>query len=271
MSETKSTVIIDGKEIDLSSFEGYSEEDFDPDQIFDCGQCFCWEKNEDGVWERKRPVKDLRRYFDLDRDYSDIKRYLADGDEVMAKAIEAGRGIRILRQDRWETLVSFIISQNNNIPRIKKCINSLIDVFGEFPSPDRLAGATVEDLQPCHLGYRDKYLIEAARQIAEEPSFLKELASSEVSADEAVETLQKLSGVGPKVASCVALFCLGKTDSFPIDVWMKRVMAQLYGIPENDVKAMSRYAKEHFAPYGGIAQQYLFYFITHKGVDKRRK
>ena len=102
--------------------------------------------------------------------------------------------------------------------------------------------------------------------VAEEPDQLEKLYGVEEAF--AVEALRKYPGVGPKVANCVALFCLGAVDSFPVDVWMKRVMNQLYGIPEKDVKAMHEYACEHFAPYGGIAQQYLFYYITHKGVDK---
>lgn len=269
MNRKNSTVIAAGETIELDKYEGYREEDFCLDQIFDCGQCFRWEKNSDGIWETPEHIKDVRYYFDMDRDYGKIKRRLAKGDKVMAKAIRAGSGIRILNQDRWETLVSFIISQNNNIPRIKKCIASLTDVFGEFPSPQVLAKAAATDLEPCHLGYRDRYLIETAQQITDDPGLLDRLADTEVTAGEAVLVLQNLSGVGPKVANCVALFCLGKMDSFPVDVWMKRVMNQLYGIPEKDVKAISRYAAENFAPYGGIAQQYLFHYITHKGVDKR--
>lgn len=261
--------------------------DFDPDQIFDCGQCFRWERNEDGSWEgtvgcgsesrrakleydKEQKLLHMyeiapaaadgeafwRNYFDLDRDYSEIKQRLAEGDEVMAEAIEFGSGIRILKQDEWETIVSFIISQNNNIPRIKKCIRSVAELFGDadggLPEAEQMAKLNEEDLAPCRLGYRARYLVTAAKQVTGEEM------------PEDADGLRCLCGVGPKVANCIDLFGLGNVDSFPIDVWMKRVMSQLYGIAENDVKSMEKYASEHFAPYGGIAQQYLFYYITHK-------
>ena len=295
----------------IKVFEADGVSDFDPEQIFDCGQCFRWQKAEDGFWEGivgcglngrravlvfddeqkllqvyeaalnrsgadyhasreleqagKDPGKAFagterfwREYFDLDKDYGAIKTYLADGDATMAKAIEFGRGIRILKQDKWETIVSFIISQNNNIPRIKKCIDSVAKLCGgpggSLPEAKDLAKLEEEDLAPCRLGYRAKYLIKAARQVVED------------GLPENNDQLRCLCGVGPKVANCIELFGLGNADSFPIDVWMKRVMNELYGIPETDVKAMQEYAAEHFAPYGGIAQQYLFYYITHRSM-----
>ncbi|MGI6766458.1 MAG: DNA-3-methyladenine glycosylase family protein [Lentihominibacter sp.] len=292
-----------GKNSDIIQFD--KVKDFNPEHIFDCGQCFRWEPVDEeepqGAWQgiagdraatieydsdkevltiypgRKEDREFWRKYFDLDRDYGVIKQRLSENDPVMTKAIEAGGGIRILNQDRWETLVSFIISQNNNIPRIKKCINSLAEVLGEpigkasdddktiyaLPAPEVLARATEEDLAPCRLGYRAGYLIEAAGQVVEETADMEALADEDISAEDAAESLRGFCGVGPKVANCVALFCLGKVDCFPLDVWMKRVMNKLYGIPEKDVGAMAEYAREHFSPYGGIAQQYLFYYITH--------
>lgn len=276
--------------------------DFDPDQIFDCGQCFRWEKTgyrnpsqkedaavlpdiwegitggrhasvdyqdgvltiwdsmlEDGLCTEEESCAYWHHYFDLDRDYGKIKRKLSRGDAVMKKAIKEGGGIRILNQDPWEVLISFIISQNNNIPRIKKCINSLADALGEkgnLPTPQVLAKADLTDLAECKLGYRDKYLIETAGQFLE------------WGMPDSAEELLKFSGIGPKVANCIALFGMGLVDSFPIDVWMRRVMHELYGIDEKNVKEMAAFARENFAPYGGIAQQYLFYYITHKTVDK---
>lgn len=275
--------------------------DFHLDHIFDCGQCFRWEKQPDGAYLgtalgrsvlmdydaegetltiHGADMEDFetvwRRYLDLDRDYSSIKKILAEKDEVVAKAIEYGHGIRILNQEKWETLLSFIISQNNNIPRIKKCIESLAQTLGEksgeyrgrefysLPSPERLAGATLDDLAPCRLGYRAKYLIETAKQVAEEGmESLERLGSDEVSSQETFEALKDYCGVGPKVANCIALFSMGKLDRFPIDVWVKKVMNRLYGIDENDMKTMAAFAEESFGQYGGIAQQYLFYYITH--------
>lgn len=275
--------------------------DFDTDHIFDCGQCFRWERNEDGSYtgmafgkpatisyEKESGTLQIvgasqedynsvwRHYLDLDRDYASIKKKLAAGDPVMERAIAYGSGIRILNQEKWETLLAFIISQNNNIPRIKKCIESLAQTLGEevgefggrtwykLPSPERLAAATEEDLAPCRLGYRAKYLIATGKKVAEDGiESLEELASPQLTAADTVERLREYTGVGPKVANCIALFAMGRIDSFPIDVWVKRVMHQLYGIEEGNVKAMAKYAQEHFGQLGGIAQQYLFYYITH--------
>lgn len=275
--------------------------DFHPDHIFDCGQCFRWEKNEDGSYtgiafghvvridyDHENEILMIhgaseedfeniwKDYLDLDRDYGVIKNRLSSKDEIIGKAIEFGHGIRILNQEKWETLLSFIISQNNNIPRIKKCINALAETLGEYvgdyegkayyslPAPEVLANATLEDLAPCKLGYRAKYLIETAKKVhAEGIESLEGLSSCELSAKETCEALRRYSGVGPKVANCIALFAMRKFDSFPIDVWVKKVMNTMYGIDENDMKKMADYAEENFGEYGGIAQQYLFYYITH--------
>lgn len=276
-------------------------EDFDPDHIFDCGQCFRWHKNPDGSYsgiafghparigyEQKKKQLMIygadaeafesiwRRYLDLDRDYSHIKKTLAGRDETIGKAIDFGQGIRILNQEKWETLLSFIISQNNNIPRIKKCIETLAETLGEpagtfegklyysLPTPEKLAAATPEHLAVCKLGYRDKYLIETAKQVKEQGlAQLEALGEPAFSAEETCEALRGYCGVGPKVASCIALFAMGKQDSFPIDTWVKKVMNRLYGIAENDRKKMASFAAETFGEYGGMAQQYLFYYITH--------
>lgn len=278
--------------------------DFHLDHVFDCGQCFRWEKNEDGSYSgiacgriltvdyddaaetlllqgaTKQDFDGIwRRYFDLDRDYALIKRRLSEKDPVIRKAISCGQGIRILNQEKWETLVSFIISQNNNIPRIKKCIAALAETLGtevgelrgkrcyNLPSPEVLAGACVEDLAPCKLGYRARYLIRTAQQVQQEGvKRLEQLGASEVSAAEALEALQGYCGVGGKVASCISLFSMGKTDSFPIDVWVKKAMNQLYGIQEQDTKTMAEFARDKFGIYGGFAQQYLFYYITHNNL-----
>lgn len=275
--------------------------DFDLDHIFDCGQCFRWEKNPDGSYtgtahgkivtmDYNKENKCLtihnateedfhniwRNYLDLDRNYSEIKSLLKQRDTVIAQAIDYGYGIRILNQEKWETLLSFIISQNNNIPRIKKNINSLAEVMGEYlgeyngkeyyslPSPEVLAAAEIEDLSSCKLGYRAKYLIETARKVRDEGiDSLEALGSAEISADKTLEALRKYCGVGPKVANCISLFSMGKIESFPIDTWVKKVMNQLYGIDEKNMKEMASFAAETFGEYGGIAQQYLFYYITH--------
>lgn len=285
--------------------------DFNLDHIFDCGQCFRWSRQEDGSYTgiamgkavnvslKEVPAgegpsrldlvidncskedfeKIWRSYLDLDRDYGAIKATLAESDQVMAKAIEGGSGIRILKQELWETMVSFIISQNNNIPRIKGCIENLARLFGEpageyggveyfnVPSAEVMSGLTAEDLAPCRLGYRAPYLVETARQVMERGGVEAVAADLEAAStpEEACEYLRGFQGVGPKVASCIALFGLGRLEAFPIDVWVRRVMNRLYGIDEKDIKGMNAYAAEHFGVNGGIAQQYLFYYI--RGLD----
>lgn len=276
--------------------------DFHLDHIFDCGQCFRWTKQKDGSYTgiaygkvtnisfipneesqycgtiilKGSTVSDFEQiwksYLDLDRNYSKIKEMFRKKDNTMAKAITYGEGIRILNQEEWETLISFIISQNNNIPRIKKCIESLCTSFGEkisafngrefysFPSPETLSKLTVEDLDLCKLGYRAKYMIETAKLVNSDS--LKLLGKMrQASKEEAREYLLSLCGVGPKVASCIMLFSMGKFDSFPMDVWVKRVMNQLYGIKEDDTAKMQDFADKNFGEFGGIAQQYLFYYI----------
>lgn len=269
--------------------------DFNLDHIFDCGQCFRWEKQDDGSYvgvamgkichmtfedgiltidncDQNEFENIWKPYLDLNKDYGTIKDLLSDKDEVIEKAAKYGYGIRILKQDFWETVVSFIISQNNNIPRIKGCIDNLSRLFGEkiggyngkecysLPTPEKLASLTVEDLEPVKLGYRASYLIKMAKQMIEQggPEAVEKRLSE---CENPIEELQKFCGVGPKVAACISLFGLGRVDAFPIDVWIRRVMNQLYGIDEKAVKEMNTYAKETFGEYGGIAQQYLFYYI----------
>ncbi|XVG96344.1 DNA-3-methyladenine glycosylase family protein [Eubacteriales bacterium KG127] len=218
-----------------------------------------------------------RNYLDLDRDYGEIKNTLIDEDDTISDAICFGSGIRILNQDLWEIIISFIISQNNHIPRIKGCIANLSKSFGRrlecydeislrneigvtercieqfipysLPTPEVLSQLTVDDLAPIRLGYRAKYLISAAKQVIDRgmPKCYEEIIS--------------LTGVGPKVANCISLFGLGERNSFPIDVWVKRVMNRVYGLPEDNVKVIAQFAEEKFGALGGYAQQYLFYYM----------
>ena len=277
--------------------------DFHLDHIFDCGQAFRWEKQPDGSYtgiaggrianiqfepdegcavEGRLIISNAEeedygfweKYLDMGRDYGSIKMQLGK-DPVMATAITYGEGIRLLQQEPWETLVSFIISQNNHIPRIKKCIESLSENFGEktgiykgrefysLPSPEKLAALTEEDLAVCRLGYRAKYLIATAKRVCELGiDSLNNAALPNVSSKEAYEYITGFTGVGPKVANCIMLFALGKYDSFPLDVWMKRVMEEEYGL--KTPKAMAEFAAEAFGEYGGFAQQYLFYYIRER-------
>mgnify|MGYP000843894130 CR=1 FL=1 len=274
--------------------------DFNLQQIFDCGQCFRWEREADGSYtgiafgkpvnislEETASLEGMltvdnttesdfemiwHPYLDLGRDYGPIKHTLAQSDAVMADVIRSGSGIRILNQDKWETVVSFLISQNSNIPRIKRCIETLACMFGteageyagrtfyELPAPEVLATLTVSDLEPVKLGYRAAYLIETAKAVAADDGEIL-ARTGDMPFEEAYTYLTGLHGIGPKVAHCILLFSMGKTESFPIDVWIRRVMHHLYGFAERDAAGIRSFAAETFGGYGGIAQQYLFYYM----------
>ena len=255
--------------------------DFDLARIFECGQCFRWTADENGVYTGVAfaRVARIRRsgnsifisgatedfeaiwlsYFDLGRDYAAIRRQLCV-DEFMQKATDFGAGIRILRQDRWETLCSFIISQCNNIPRIKKIISALCEHFGEiiefrgreyhaFPTASTLAALDAGALAPIRCGYRGEYIIGAAKAIASGRLDLDALARG--TPGDARAALKQLRGIGDKVANCVVLFGLNMLDAFPLDVWMKRAVGRQYGPGFDPVI---------FSPYAGIAQQYIYYY-----------
>ncbi len=202
-------------------------------------------------------------YLSLDVDYDEIDRAVTtaldrDGCAVMRRAAEAGRGIRILRQDGWEALCSFIVSQNNNIPRIKKIIAAMCEAYGEltadgkgrcFPTAQALCDAGEEAIFALRTGFRAKYLADAARAVASGEIDLDAVAKEEdFAACEAA--LMKIKGVGPKVADCALLFGFGKTEAYPVDVWMKKVAARHF---------KSGPDPRSFGKYAGIAQQYLFY------------
>lgn len=279
--------------------------DFCLKHIFECGQAFRWELQADGSYTgiasgkiaNMRFVPDgfgscqgtlilsnvseeeyktfWKAYLDLERDYAAIKTYLSAHDPVIRRAIKTGEGIRILQQDKWETLLSFLISQNNNIPRIKKCIEALCQGFGTlageyggrvyyaFPEPETLAALAPEDLAACRLGYRAKYLVETARKVVRDgKDCLERTGKAECSTQEAFEYITEFCGIGPKVANCILLFSMGRYDSFPIDVWVKKVMKELYGL--ESPKEIGAFAKKTFGRYGGFAQQYLFYYIRER-------
>ncbi len=241
----------------------------------DCGQSFRWAENADGSWSAVVKNKKVsvrisdgvlvisgdsdeafwRKYFDLDRDYESICRKISE-DKWLKKAIDRFPGIRILKQDEWEALCSFIISQNNNIPRIKGIISRLCAIFGEdlgdgdfaFPTAEKLAAQTVEDLAPLRAGFRAKYIIDAAKKVASGEVSFEKISCAPM--EEARAELQKISGVGPKVAECTLLYGFGRIEAFPVDVWVRRIMGELYpdGLPGVT------------SGVEGIAQQYLFHW-----------
>ena len=250
---------------------------FELEQTLDCGQAFRWQKNNDGSWNGIAKGKCINiskekddiiiygaskeefegiwlDYFDFSRNYESIYNSLTQN-EILKKAAEYGQGIRILNQEPFETLCSFIISQNNNIPRIKGIIERLCENFGTkcgerytFPDAKTLAKLTVDDLAVIRSGFRAKYIIDAAKKVASGEIDLDSLKTADI--DTAREALMKIKGVGPKVADCVLLFSLSHINAFPKDVWIKRAMEVLFKGELPDC------AKE----YGGIAQQYIFYY-----------
>ena len=270
--------------------------DFDLTETFDCGQCFRWEKVDDSyfgiafgmplkisqngdvviLYETSKDSWDRvwSSYFDMERDYGEIKKRLS-ADPIMKTASDFGGGIRLLNQEPFECLISFIISASNNIPRIKKIIDSLCTNFGEkvtylgkdfytFPTPEKLASLELSDLNVIKAGFRDKYILNAAKAVAGGMIDLKCLKSA--SYEYAKSELLKLSGVGNKVADCVLLFSLEKYGSFPVDVWIKRIMEHCYFDGETDKETISALAKEKFSELGGFAQQYLFYWARENKI-----
>ena len=270
---------------------------FEPKHIFECGQCFRWNEQKDGsytgVFENnvlnvKKVNNDLifcgnldgnikeicDKYFDLNTDYKKIKKELSKIDENVKNSIKYGDGIRILKQDKWEALISFIISANNNIPRIKKIIEKLSEKYGKeiiwrenkyytFPNPIELSKASIQDLRNLGLGFRDKRVYETTQMIVNNVVSLEDIEKIEDS-NVLREELNKFPGVGDKVADCIMLFSMRRFDVFPIDVWVRRVMNELYIKNEDETKVkkeeIRKLAKDKYSNLAGIAQQYLFYW-----------
>ncbi len=255
-------------------------EEMDLVKTFECGQCFRWNSSADdeyiGVAHGRAvkiiksenniyidaPKEDLplwREYFDLEADYIRLSEGFGVS-EYMKTCMDFGMGIRILRQDMWEALCSFIISQCNNIPRIKKIVNTLCENFGEeilyqgekfysFPTAEKIATLEVSDLAPLRAGYRAEYIIEGAKAVSTGTVSYKML--SEQSHAEALKSIRAVKGVGEKVANCFILFGLHKMEAFPVDVWMKRALKEHF--PTN-------FDPKTFGEYAGLAQQYIFYY-----------
>ena len=271
-----------------------SREQMDIEKTFECGQCFRWNADAEGVYRgiamgyparvwyedgavmisSDGPEEMWREYFDLERDYAAISREFQGG-EYLERCIEAGLGIRILRQEHWEALCSFIISQCNNISRIKGIVERLCESFGEpvefegrrfysFPQPEKLAFLREEDLAHLRSGYRAAYIINAANSIVSGALKMEELVDCDYK--HAHKKLCELRGVGSKVANCVVLFGLYHMEAFPIDVWIKRALKEHF--PKGfDPAVLGKYA--------GLAQQYIFYYSRNlndgeKAVDIKK-
>ena len=280
---------------------------FNLEHIFECGQCFRWNKIDDQKYigvinnavvqvqksgndfiftgEFLNETKDNNKkginfkklityYFDLETDYSKYKEKLSKVDSYLSESIKFGEGIRILNQDLWETIISFIISANNNIPRIKKIIERVSENYGNeiifegkkyytFPTPEALSKASVKDLRNMGLGFRDERVFNTNKKILSKEIDLERIKKLD-NTNEMREELLRLDGVGPKVADCILLFSLKRLDVFPIDVWIRRVMNDLYIHNENEEKVskneIQKLAEEKFLGLEGIAQQYLYYW-----------
>lgn len=272
---------------------------FDAKHIFECGQCFRFNREVDDSYTiiaygkvinvksdynmgtvvlLNTNLKDYEdiwyKYFDLGRDYGLIKNELSK-DETLRIAIECGRGIRILNQEPWELLISFIISANNNIPRISKIINVLSQTFGEpiqyegktyysFPGVDKLGTAERDQIDLCKAGFRCKYIYKTSMMIYNGDVDLEKVALLDIKS--ARKELLLLAGVGPKVADCIMLFSMQKHEGYPIDVWVKRVTEYFYLHQDVSMNGIQDFAREKFGNLAGFAQQYLFYFAREQKI-----
>ncbi|AHM57049.1 N-glycosylase/DNA lyase [Peptoclostridium acidaminophilum DSM 3953] len=276
--------------------------DFEPRHIFECGQCFRWDREEDGSYTgvAHSRVLNVKKegdivifnntsrsdfegiwmdYFDIGRDYSAIKEKLRKLDEHLERSVEFGYGIRLLKQDVWETTVSFIISANNAIPKIKKTIDTLSYLANEeiieyggrkfyaFPSPETIHMFHEKCVDNCKAGYRAQYIKDSCSMIINRDVDLERLA--EFGSHECRKELMRLPGVGPKVADCIMLFALQKFDAFPVDVWVKRVISSLYNQEDMSLNKMREFALGRFGDLAGFAQQYLFYYARENGVGRK--
>ena len=284
------------KQIDKTTVSLEVDGNFDLRHTFLCGQCFRWYENDDGSFSgvaygkavkmelhdkeliiHNTSVDDAEKiwinYLDLNRDYSHIKGLYAQ-DEYVSKAMEFGYGIHILNQDIFECLISFIISTQNQIPRIKKIVAQLSQMYGTkqnlqgetlyaFPTLTQLDGIRKSDLDELKAGYRADYIVNAIGKLTTGEVDLEKVRMLPYL--EAKNELMKIKGVGPKVADCVLLFSAGKSEAFPIDVWVKRTMQTLYLDDKASIKEIEAKAKTLFGEYAGFAQQYLFYYARENG------
>jgi N-glycosylase/DNA lyase len=292
---------------------------FDIKQILECGQCFRWEKISDTdyiiiAFERVIEVtqegdevtihntneEDFNniwiKYFDLERNYDEIKNTLAQ-DDILKKSVEFGYGIRILNQEKFEILLSFIISARNSIPSIKRTVKKISERFGEkivykdveystFPTPEKIKAATLEEIQETGASFRSKYLIDTIKRVNEAIEVKKDYEAHKesyverpeildfdldyiykLSDEECHVALQKFMGVGAKVADCVMLFAMEKHSAFPVDVWVKRAMIHFYVAPDLSLNKMRVFARDKFGALSGLAQQYLFYYARENKIE----
>jgi N-glycosylase/DNA lyase len=274
--------------------------DFCIEQILECGQCFRFYKLAEKEYIIIAKNKLLRvkqeedqitfhcseddfnsnwkNYFDLERDYSAIKNLLAQKDAFLKAAVTEKHGIRLLKQDPWEMLISFILSQTKQIPHIKKLIEALSIKYGNymgeylgvkyytFPTPSQLKDATEEELKDLKTGFRATYIMDAVRHITEGTIVLEKLEA--LPYEEAKTILKSIKGVGDKIADCVLLFGYCRYEVFPTDVWVKRIVEYYYFQETIKMDKIQEFAKNYFGEFAGFAQQYLFYHARDNKIGK---
>ncbi len=270
---------------------------FELPHIFECGQCFRWnrlendnyimvayrrvielEKNNDEVIIYNTTKEDFDNiwcdYFDLKRDYGAIKEELSK-DPLLKKSVEFGHGIRLLQQEPFEIVLSFITSANNRIPMIKRAIENISKKFGDelhykgktyyaFPTPEQLINASPEEVESLGVGFRAKYITDAINKVYNNVYNLEEIKA--LSDDECHEALKQFNGIGPKVSDCIMLFSMEKYSAFPVDVWVKRAMQFFYLAPDVSLPKIRIFARDKFGELSGFAQQYLFYYARENNI-----
>lgn len=301
----------------IKSYDNYiiieEVKNFKLKHIFECGQIFRFEEIAEGNYiviafgtlielkeqdnnilvynSTEEDVKNIWiKYFDLDRDYSVIKQELSK-DPLLNESIDFGYGVRVLNQDPFEMLLSFIISARNNIPSIKKTVNKISTKWGKnieykgktycaFPNIDEIKDATLEEIQETGASFRSKYILDTINNVynsKEEKQSLKIDGDNSLSKysldyikslndDECHTALQEFKGVGAKVADCIMLFSMGKTSAFPVDVWVKRAMIHFYGAEDSSLNKIRIFARNKFGELAGFAQQYLFYYARENKI-----
>ncbi|MBU5485330.1 8-oxoguanine DNA glycosylase [Clostridium sp. MSJ-11] len=272
-------------------------DNFELAHIFECGQCFRWNKTERGSYigvafgkvievekngddvliynTNEKEFKDIWvEYFDLYRDYSEIKTILKK-DSLLEKSVIFGNGIRLLQQEPFEIIISFIISANNRIPMIKRAIDNISREWGEtveykgktyytFPTIEKLKDATEKELELCGTGFRAKYIADTVNRLYNKEFDIDYI--KEKNDDDCHKELQNFMGVGPKVADCIMLFSMGKYSAFPVDVWVKRAMQHFYLAPDLSLKKIRDFGRDKFGELSGFAQQYLFYYARENNI-----
>lgn len=273
---------------------------FNLDRILGYGEGNRWNKEDDGsytgvvkgkilnvaqddkkVYFNNTDLKDFQNiwfeYFDLGRDYDEINNKLKSMDNYISRAVDYLRGMRILNQDEWEMMITFIISANNSMTMLQKVVENLSEKFGDylgeykgrkyyaFPTPKQLSLASLEDIRSCKTGYRDKYIKSAADNIVNNDIDIYKF--KELNTEKCIEELKKFDGVGTKVADCIALFGMKKYDTFPMDVWMKRIMKEFYIKEDMSVEKIRKCSIDKFGELSAFVQQYLFHYVREVGLD----